>query len=134
MNMMQRTKQRIEKGAGLPVLTIVLLCIFWLPVSAQYIEPTPQPPCPTPYVKTISPRAAQPLTEVKIRGSRFGTEPGSVTFTPGVNGKIISWSIKRIFVEVPEDAQSGQVSVTSSCGSVSSNTQYFTIEGLEEEY
>lgn len=126
--------QIIETGGPLPGFLLLFLWLFCLPALAQEErDENPPEPCPKPYVKTISPLAAKPLTEVKIRGSRLGDEPGAVTFTPDVGGKIISWSNKRIFVEVPEEAQTGPVAVTSSCGSVS-NSHYFTVIERKEEY
>ena len=127
------TAQISEKKSLYTVLGIVLLCAFLLPAFAQEeLEEEAGQPCPKPYIKTISPRTTQPLTEVRIRGSRFGHELGTVTFSPGVTGKIVSWSNKRISVEVPGDAQTGPVTVISSCGAVS-NDQYFTVEGNTEE-
>ena len=133
MKMASGALQIIKKWSGLAALVVLVLCIFCIPTVAQDELDEEQPePCPKPYIKIISPRAAQPLTEVKIRGSRFGSELGSVTFTPGVAGKVVSWTNRRIFVEVPEDAQTGPVTVAASCGSVS-NDQYFTVDIKEEE-
>jgi hypothetical protein len=84
-------------------------------------------PCPKPYIKTISPGAAQAGDEVKIRGRRFGTEEGVVVFTPEVKAKIVNWTMHRIWVIVPESATSGPVVVRIPCGS-ESNTQYFTLK------
>ena len=133
--MMTFTSQYPGKLFELSALIILLLLVCCLPAAAQdkYDEEPPKP-CPKPYIKTISPQGSVPLTEVKIRGSRLGNQPGAVTFTPGENAKIVSWTNKRIFVEIPEKAQTGPVTVTSQCGSVS-NTQHFTVEKkVEEEY
>jgi hypothetical protein len=84
-------------------------------------------PCPKPYIKTISPGAAQPGDQVKIRGRRFGTEEGTVIFTPEVKAEIVNWTMHIIWVIVPETATSGPVVVKVPCGS-ESNTQYFKVK------
>ncbi len=116
------------------LLVVIIAAHAFLVSSGSAQEEEPQAaPCPKPYIKTISPRAVVPLQEVKIRGNRFGNEPGTVTFAFGVNGKIVSWTNKRIFVAVPEGAETGLVTVTSQCGGTS-NEHYVEIRQTEEEY
>jgi len=88
-------------------------------------------PCPKPYVKTLSPQAAKPGEEIKIRGSRFGKEQGMVTFTPGVKASIREWTFKRVFVIVPEGARTGPVFLTARCGE-ESNEVHCVIKPKEQ--
>jgi hypothetical protein len=104
----------------------ICMISFLLPYYAGTAEEQ-EGPCPKPYIKTISPGAALPGDQLKIRGRRFGTEEGAVVFTPDVEAEIVNWTMHRIWVIVPETATSGSVVVRVSCGS-ESNTQYFTVK------
>lgn len=84
-------------------------------------------PCPKPYIKAIFPRAATPGEQVKIRGKRFGTEPGEVIFNTEVKSEIVSWTMRIIWVIIPESATSGPVVIRVQCGS-ESNKRYFTVK------
>jgi hypothetical protein len=114
-----------------PIILMGVLLFFSLSgfetISAQEEEK----PCPKPYIKTLSPKAAKVGDEIKIRGSRFGKEQGGVTFAPGVRAPIQEWTFKKIFVIVPEGAITGPVFVKTHCGEMS-NEDYFTIKTAEE--
>ena len=115
----------------LPIILMGVLLFFSLSGFENISAQEEDKPCPKPYIKTLSPKAAKPGAEIKIRGSRFGKERGSVTFAPGVKAPIREWTFKRIFVIVPEGAKTGPVFVTAPCGEVS-NKDYFTIKTEEE--
>jgi len=85
-------------------------------------------PCPTPYIKIIKPKLAQPGQEITIRGRRFGEyeESGDVIFTPGLSGRIMYWRNNRIRVEVPPGAQTGEVVVKTKCAA--SNSEFLKVE------
>jgi hypothetical protein len=106
------------------VLTVCMVSVFLLYHSGTAEEEGGV--CPKPYIKTISPGAAQPGDQVKIRGRRFGTEEGTVVFTSEAKAEIVNWTMHRIWVIVPEAATSGPAVVRVPCGS-ESNTQYFTV-------
>ena len=106
------------------VFAIFIVC-FLFPYYAGTTEEA-EGPCPKPYIKTISPRAAKPGDEVKIRGRRFGTEKGEVVFNPGAKAEIAEWTFNRIWVIVPEFATSGSVFVRVPCG-LESNKEYFEV-------
>ena len=78
-----------------------------------------QQPCLDPKINTIVPNEAKPGEQIRIRGVRFRNEPGEVTFSPGVAGDIVRWRNTVIYVIVPESAESGPVTVSVACGSVS---------------
>ena len=67
-------------------------------------------------------------TNVKIKGSNFGTSPGTVTFN-GTNAPLnpsSNWESKKIQARVPEGATTGRVVVTTA-GGQSSNSVTFTV-------
>lgn len=84
-------------------------------------------PCPKPYIKAIFPRAGTPGEQVKIRGKRFGTEPGEVIFSNDVKAEIVSWTMRIIWAIIPESATSGPVVIRVQCGS-ESNMHYVTVK------
>jgi len=137
---MEKSMKYVIKSSKCASTAVVMLLLGFVGFALsdawgqwEHNEEEASDPCPKPYVKTISPKTAAPLDEVKIRGNRFGHEPGSVTFFPGVDAGIISWSYKRIYVKVPEEAQSGDVLVTSSCGDTS-NTVHVNVEKEIDPY
>lgn len=129
-----RPQNILKKGRGVVAGTLLLASLIFglfFNTALRAEDQEAEGPCPKPYVKTISPRAAKPLATVKIRGNRFGAEPGAVLFAPGIKGTIVSWSYKRIQVQVPADAQTGPVIVSSSCESTS-NEVHITLESSYE--
>jgi len=74
-------------------------------------------PCPPAYIKLVSPRSAKEGNTISIQGSRFGDEEGSVVFPNGVNADVTLWRQQRIEVTVPEGAQTGNIAITTACGS-----------------
>ena len=88
--------------------------------------------CPTPYIKVIKPRVAQVGQTVTIRGRRFGTQEGQVSFFGSVAETVIMWVNNRITVVVPSGAKTGDVFVTRACKN-RSNTGYLKIEEAEAE-
>jgi hypothetical protein len=115
-------------------LSIILMGVLLI-LSVSGFETIPaqeeEKPCPKPYIKTLSPKAAKVGDKIKIRGSRFGKKQGGVTFTPGVRAPIQEWTFKKIFVIVPEGAKTGPVFVTAQCGETS-NEDYFTVKTEEK--
>jgi hypothetical protein len=112
------------------IIFLTSLC-YTNPVVAQ--EKEDDAPCPTPYIKIIKPKLAQPGQEIIIRGRRFGPEDkqGDVIFPPGLPGRIIYWRNNRIRVEVPWGAETGQVMVKTDCAT--SNSDFLKIEETTEE-
>ena len=118
--------QKVNTGkTGRAVLLVVALLlvsfIFLAPARAQDTS-TPDT-CPTPYIKIIKPKLAQPGQEIIIRGRRFGEdeESGDVIFPPGLSGRIIYWRNNRIRVEVPPGAQTGEIVVKTKCATSNSD-------------
>jgi hypothetical protein len=112
-----------------PVLTIAALgtlALFFLAPVNKGIAQEKRGPCPKPYIKVVSPKAGLPGDRVEIRGHRFGTEKGSVTFSPDVKAEVVKWTNTQIWVVVPQTATSGRVTVSIPCGAVS-NTSYFKV-------
>jgi hypothetical protein len=54
---------------------------------------------------------------ISIQGWRFGDEEGRVVFPNGVNADISAWRRQRIDLVVPEGAKTGNITVTTDCGS-----------------
>ena len=110
------------------VLWLALISLLFNLVSPEYAHPQEQKaPCPKPYISSILPNAGKPGDQVRIRGRRFRLAVGTVTFSPGVEAEITNWQNSRIRVIVPESAQSGPVTVSVPCGSVS-NEKHFTVK------
>jgi hypothetical protein len=121
-------KDQVKKGSvSTPVSTIIALAILALfslfPVNTVT---TQEGPCPKPYIRVISPKAGLPGDRVEIRGRRFGTEQGEVSFSPNVKANVLEWTNSSIWVIVPQSANTGSITVSIPCGSVS-NTSYFKV-------
>ncbi len=95
--------------------------------SAQGPEGDTPSSCPKPYIKLIKPNVAASGEQIVIRGHRFGTQgkASEVIFSPGIAGRVISWSQSRITVEVPPGAMTGAVEVKTECAS--SNGEFFKV-------
>ena len=88
--------------------------------------------CPTPYIKAVKPRITQVGQTVTIRGRRFGTQEGQVSFSGSVAETVIMWANNRIKVVVPPGVGTGNVFVTRSC-KTRSNSGYLKIREPEKE-
>jgi hypothetical protein len=88
--------------------------------------------CPTPYIKIIKPRVAQVGQTITIRGRRFGTQEGQVSFSGNVAGVVTMWVNNRIKVVVPPGTETGNVFVARSCNT-RSNSGYLKIREPEKE-
>jgi len=119
---------RCRQGVFAGVFCVALIPILFGLVSPKDVYPQEQKaPCLEPYISSIMPKAGEPGDKIRIRGRRFRQEKGAVTFSPGAEAKILSWQNSRISVIVPESAQSGPVTVSVPCGSVS-NERHFSVE------
>jgi len=76
-------------------------------------------PCPKPYIRVVSPKASTSGNKIVIRGRRFKTEQGKVSFSPNVEAEVVKWMNTRILVIVPQVATSGSITVSIPCGRVS---------------
>ena len=72
----------------------------------------------TPHIFSLTPNAAHEGDQVTIFGDSFGTEQGNgvVKFYSEKDAEIISWSNSTIVCKVPEGAQTGELTVTTSEG------------------
>ncbi|OZV70971.1 T9SS type A sorting domain-containing protein [Winogradskyella aurantia] len=74
---------------------------------------------------------------ITISGTAFGATQGTVsfanadnggaTFTPALDSQVLSWSDTEIVVEVPRQAGTGRVRVTTNSGGVSTSNQDITV-------
>jgi hypothetical protein len=119
---------RFRQGASVVIFCFAMTFLMLILAGPDYTHAQEQKePCLEPYISNIVPNAAKPGEEVRIIGRRFRHETGKVTFSPGVEGQIVSWQNRRISVIVPESARSGPVTVSVPCGSVS-NEKHFTVK------
>jgi len=83
-------------------------------------------PMPNPMIASLSPSSGSVSTQVQINGSGFGATQGSstVTFYPGVNASIVSWSDSQIQATVPSAATTGLVKVTVGGITTTSNVDF----------
>jgi RHS repeat-associated protein len=81
---------------------------------------------PNPMIASLSPSSGSVSTQVQINGSGFGATQGSssVTFYPGVNASIVSWSDSQIQATVPSAATTGLVKVTVGGITTTSNVDF----------
>ena len=77
---------------------------------------------PAPVIEKLSPNSGPVGTNVKIKGSNFGTS-GTVTFNT-TSASITSWENEKIQVKVPEGATDGPVVVTTSGGQASAGVDF----------
>ena len=78
---------------------------------------------PPPVISRLDPDSGPVDTEVRIHGTHFGSQTGSVTF----NGETASpdhWEDQLIRVRVPEEATDGPVMVTTSAGQSSAGVEF----------
>ena len=116
---------RCRLGVFAVIFCVALISLVFDLVSPRHAYPQEEAtPCLQPYINTFFPNAGEPGDEVRIRGRRFGLEAGKVTFSPGVEAKIVNWKNSRIWVVVPESAVSGPVTVSVPCGSVSNEKPF----------
>ena len=119
---------RCRQGVSAVIACLALTSLLFGLVSPRYSHSQEQKaPCRAPYISTIVPNAGVPGDQVRIRGRRFGLEAGTVTFNPELKAEIVAWKNSRIWVVVPESAQSGPVTVSVPCGTVS-NEKHFTVK------
>ena len=81
-----------------------------------------------PLITSVVPSSGKIADTVKVKGKYFGSDPtkGSVTFTSGVVATgVIAWLDTIITVKVPQNAQSGPLTVTVN--GQASNTVPFTL-------
>ena len=132
-------KGTLLRGVLLGLVVFLTALCYSDHVTAQEMEDNSS--CPTPYIKIIKPKLAQPGQVIIIRGRRFGPEEkaGDVIFPPGLPGRIIYWRNNRISVEVPPGAQTGEVVVQSECATsnsdflkIGSDTEKSTSGGIQE--
>ena len=86
----------------------------------------------SPYLSRVSPARVEPGDRLTLTGANFRTTRGSgyVLFTPNVrpdSGDYVTWTDRRIVVEVPSRAESGNVKVVTVRGS--SGTRWIEVEG-----
>ncbi len=115
------------------ILTAAIILL--IPIVSLAVDPpgAGENPCPTPYIKLIKPRVTQVGQTVTIRGRRFGTQEGLVSFSGNVAETVTMWVNNRITVVVPPGAKTGNVFVTRAC-KTRSNSGYLKIgEGEAEE-
>ncbi|MFQ6093451.1 MAG: IPT/TIG domain-containing protein, partial [bacterium] len=85
------------------------------------------PSCDLPHISSLNPNSGSEGSAVYINGSHFGDTQGSsyVTFYQNKTASVTIWSDAQIKCGVPVGAESGNVKVTTSCGT--SNGLYFTV-------
>ena len=83
-----------------------------------------------PIISKLEPDSGPVLTQIKIKGSNFGDQEGTVTFN-GVTASASRWNHQIIRTQVPQGATTGPVVVT--VGNRSSNGVTFTVTGSDSE-
>ena len=83
-----------------------------------------------PIISKLKPDSGPVLTQVKIKGTNFGDQEGTVTFN-GVMASASQWNHEIIRTQVPQGATTGPVVVT--VGNRSSNGVTFTVTESDSE-
>lgn len=84
--------------------------------------------CRRPKIKKLLPPQGYYGEPIPIQGRRFGKQPGTVRFAPGVDADIVTWRDKLIETTVPDGAQTGEVQVLSECGKWSKGKPFAVVE------
>ena len=112
------------KGYRVKSLAAAVLLVL----AAAASHPALMAQTPAPVIEKLKPTSGPVGTNVKIKGSNFGTSPGTVTFN-GTNAPLnpsSNWESEKIQARVPEGATTGLVVVTTA-GGQSSNSVTFTV-------
>ena len=111
------------RGSRVKSLAAAVLLVL----AAAHVQPALMAQTPAPVIEKLKPASGPVGTNVKIKGSNFGTSPGTVTFN-GTNAPVnpnSNWDSAKIQVKVPEGATTGPVVVT--VGTQSSAGVTFTV-------
>ena len=111
------------RGSRVKSLAAAVLLVL----AAAASHPALMAQTPAPVIEKLKPASGPVGTKVKIKGSNFGTSPGTVTFN-GTNAPVnpnSNWDSAKIQVKVPEGATTGPVVVT--VGTQSSAGVTFTV-------
>ena len=93
-----------------------------LVLAAAHVQPALMAQTPAPVIEKLKPASGPVGTNVKIKGSNFGTS-GTVTFN-GTAASPTSWESDKIQVKVPEGATTGPVVVTTAGGQSSAGVTF----------
>ena len=93
-----------------------------LVLAAAHVQPALMAQTPAPVIEKLKPASGPVGTNVKIKGSNFGTS-GTVTFN-GTAASPTSWESDKIQVKVPEGATTGPVVVTTAGGKSSAGVTF----------
>ena len=110
------------KGYRVKSLAAAVLLVL----AAAASHPALMAQTPAPVIEKLKPTSGPVGTNVKIKGSNFGTSPGTVTFN-GTNAPVnpsSNWESDKIQVKVPEGATDGPVVVTTSGGQSSAGVAF----------
>ena len=114
------------KGYRVKRLAAALLLVLVAAAS----HPALMAQTPAPVIEKLKPTSGSVGTNVKIKGSNFGTSPGTVTFN-GTNAPLnpsSNWESEKIQARVPEGATTGRVVVVvTTAGGQSSNSVAFEV-------
>ena len=111
------------RGSRVKSLAAAVLLVL----AAAASHPALMAQTPAPVIEKLKPASGPVGTKVKVKGSNFGTSPGTVTFN-GTNAPVnpnSNWDNAKIQVKVPEGATTGPVVVT--VGTQSSAGVTFTV-------
>ena len=111
------------RGSRVKSLAAAVLLVL----AAAASHPALMAQTPAPVIDKLKPASGPVGTKVKVKGSNFGTSPGTVTFN-GTNAPVnpnSNWDSAKIQVKVPEGATTGPVVVT--VGTQSSAGVTFTV-------
>lgn len=84
-----------------------------------------------PVLISVAPASALPGATVAISGTRFGeAQLGSLISFGGISATVISWSVDRLEITVPQALSPGAVILTVSVGAQVSNPLPFTVQAV----
>ena len=110
------------RGSRVKSLAAAVLLVL----AAAASHPALMAQTPAPVIEKLKPTSGSVGTNVKIKGSNFGTSPGTVTFN-GTNAPVnpnSNWESDKIQVKVPSGATTGPVVVTTSGGQSSAGVAF----------
>ena len=113
------------RGSRVKSLAAAVLLVL----AAAASHPALMAQAPAPVIEKLKPASGPVGTNVKIKGSNFGTSPGTVTFN-GTAASPTSWDSAKIQVKVPEGATTGPVVVTTAGGQQSNGVAFDVTDGV----
>lgn len=106
-----KIKERLMRTVDIPTPPLEVLSSGRMNVHRALTEKISGP-----YIYRLIPDKGVEGSVITVRGASFLANPGTVYFSGGLQGQILSWADDKILVRVPQGAVSGPVTVQTAEG------------------